>query len=619
MVEAGFAMSKKDYDTGFKYLRRMMGVTAWWRKWFTAGRAIALGYNVMAVDTDVVVLDDWYWRAKQPPLSRYNMLSQSESGFAVNGGFSYIQNASPTGPVAWVFYEAMHRAVRWAEDDSKLMEISDSYRKTRSLEVDDQMLIRDCVYSAASGRPVFSVLLQTFSRDDEAFHAMNTTRHKFEEAIREPLLSRWRFNQTFPVPDQLAANVCEHFREAACPVNSTDGSVTISSATLLMPHSRGEWLPVWGGYPFNSTPGDCTKAYRDAYKELGVPLPPDPEDPSTEAAARATKSELIGLLQVQSFDNGCAGCWAEAGWWDTGRHGWWHRHLLGATQRKVAMGHIWAGLFPGDFQKEMVLMLSGHYNWQVAARVARSKKRAFFANQAFPPSPLPPEAPVVRTVLAFAPGVIHAGMSKQEFVLAAQGLAQVAVAIGAIAAWPAVPCDSDWALTAEARGRVFKPITHSIPWTYLETFFQVQPFGDSLAELQCEWPGFSRAGCIVEDKNSRGVSRGMLAVEFHHLRNSTGAEPRPEAMLKLSMNATAPRPPPSNTVRQRVPYDVLLKANLGDMLARLRHESMPVFWLDRLVEVPDLVGDAAHTYAAWRKRCPALRYLEIPERDRDRW
>lgn len=52
---------------------------------------MALGYNVMAIDTDVLVLDDWYWRVKQPPLNTYNMLSQAESSGFINGGFSYIQ------------------------------------------------------------------------------------------------------------------------------------------------------------------------------------------------------------------------------------------------------------------------------------------------------------------------------------------------------------------------------------------------------------------------------------------------------------------------------------------------------------------------------------------------
>lgn len=46
---------------------------------------MALGYNVLAVDSDVVVLDDWYWRAKQPPLSNYQLLSQAECPVCING------------------------------------------------------------------------------------------------------------------------------------------------------------------------------------------------------------------------------------------------------------------------------------------------------------------------------------------------------------------------------------------------------------------------------------------------------------------------------------------------------------------------------------------------------
>ena len=81
---------------GWKYFARGAGMTAWWHKWFTAARAVMLGYNVMAIDAvrivgrrrsglgvsscwvvpmpcplsaaplqDIIVLDDWYWRVKQ--------------------------------------------------------------------------------------------------------------------------------------------------------------------------------------------------------------------------------------------------------------------------------------------------------------------------------------------------------------------------------------------------------------------------------------------------------------------------------------------------------------------------------------------------------------------------
>lgn len=35
-----------------------------------------------------------------------------------------------------------------------------------------------------------------------------------------------------------------------------------------------------------------------------------------------------------------------------------------------------------------------------------------------------------------------------------------------------------------------RPIRHSIPWVHINTTDVVQPFGDSLDSLQCEWTGF---------------------------------------------------------------------------------------------------------------------------------
>lgn len=79
-------------------------------------RAVLLGYNVMIIDSDSAPLSDFYWKVKQPPLSKYQMLSQSEGGGSINGGFTYVQNAKSNGPVAWVLFEMVHRTSRFSED-----------------------------------------------------------------------------------------------------------------------------------------------------------------------------------------------------------------------------------------------------------------------------------------------------------------------------------------------------------------------------------------------------------------------------------------------------------------------------------------------------------------------
>jgi hypothetical protein len=54
-------------------------------------------------------------------------------------------------------------------------------------------------------------------------------------------------------------------------------------------------------YPFNSSRGPLTAAFLRLFSDLGVPLPPDPEDsrPQVAAAAAAAPRERFALLQVR--------------------------------------------------------------------------------------------------------------------------------------------------------------------------------------------------------------------------------------------------------------------------------------------------------------------------------
>lgn len=77
-----------------------------------AARAVMLGYNVMAIDTDTIVLGDFYARVKSPPLRAFTMISQSEYSDSINGGFSYIQGAQSNGPTAHLLFSAVYRIAR---------------------------------------------------------------------------------------------------------------------------------------------------------------------------------------------------------------------------------------------------------------------------------------------------------------------------------------------------------------------------------------------------------------------------------------------------------------------------------------------------------------------------
>ncbi|PNH07807.1 hypothetical protein TSOC_005708, partial [Tetrabaena socialis] len=70
---------------------------------------------------------------------------------------------------------------------------------------------------------------------------------------------------------------------------------TMRTAVLYMPHSGGEWPLLLGGNPYAPGVGPRTRAYRQAFMDLGVPLPPNPEDPAHWERAKVTKPEFLAL------------------------------------------------------------------------------------------------------------------------------------------------------------------------------------------------------------------------------------------------------------------------------------------------------------------------------------
>ncbi|DBB03375.1 TPA: hypothetical protein ACH3X3_010747 [Trebouxia sp. C0006] len=88
----------------------------WSLRYRILARSVRLGYNVLMLDTDVMLMDDPYKYLKQPPFKDITVLNQAESPFDPNGGVLYVQNAAPDGPAAFMFAEIVSRPYRWADD-----------------------------------------------------------------------------------------------------------------------------------------------------------------------------------------------------------------------------------------------------------------------------------------------------------------------------------------------------------------------------------------------------------------------------------------------------------------------------------------------------------------------
>ncbi|GIL46235.1 hypothetical protein Vafri_3264 [Volvox africanus] len=80
-------------------------------------RIVRQGYNLLSLDTDVIVFREPYSFLKHPPYGSAHMLvgKSIRGGSMVNTGVMYFQNASRTGPVSWLLSEAVERNLRWME------------------------------------------------------------------------------------------------------------------------------------------------------------------------------------------------------------------------------------------------------------------------------------------------------------------------------------------------------------------------------------------------------------------------------------------------------------------------------------------------------------------------
>ncbi len=80
-------------------------------------RAVRQGYNLLSLDSDVILFREPYVFLKMPPYTEAHMVvgKSIRGGSMVNTGVMYFQNVSRTGPVSWLLTETVERNLRWLE------------------------------------------------------------------------------------------------------------------------------------------------------------------------------------------------------------------------------------------------------------------------------------------------------------------------------------------------------------------------------------------------------------------------------------------------------------------------------------------------------------------------
>ncbi len=141
---------------------------------------------------------------------------------------------------------------------------------------------------------------------------------------------------------------------------------------MVMPHTHGEWPERFGGRWLPEERGPHSLALRtQLLKDApGVPLWPDPEDPSTIDAVSRTPHEKFAFAPP----------WLIFGFLPRGSRGWWlPDDTTGVVNQVIGHAHY---LPPADngIAKLVVRQLHGMYDWD-AARELSPGVGAFFANK----------------------------------------------------------------------------------------------------------------------------------------------------------------------------------------------------------------------------------------------
>jgi len=141
-----------------KYAAGWGGETArlwslWSAKWVLLARLVELRVNVLALDTDMMLIADPYPLLHTPPISHFKLVIVPE-GSRVNLGFIYARGKSvqPAGGVMSVLWDVVRR-LRLFTEDWPLLGRTGS--KTSTAGLWDQGLFTDAICSAVSGEIVY--------------------------------------------------------------------------------------------------------------------------------------------------------------------------------------------------------------------------------------------------------------------------------------------------------------------------------------------------------------------------------------------------------------------------------------------------------------------------------
>ncbi|KAG2500937.1 hypothetical protein HYH03_000762 [Edaphochlamys debaryana] len=491
----GCAWYTQDFPAGFIGHRRLM-----MKRLMLTARTLTLGYSVLSLDTDVVVYRDPYPYFKSPPYDRMHAIvgKAYRQGGLVNTGVTYYQNASRTGPTAWMVAEVVDRNLRWLEHNVSMPHMSTGVslggggggsrgggptvmpHQADTRGCWDQFLFGDVVLSSMVGKLVMYYCARPLSLSSGRAQRQRAGRKKEEE---DGWSGRHRaalgLGEEQTPTDLLMLETTEVQGDKAMEPLVGATFYETQWVNLTIAPDPPPLLPAEPGY---SLPPLLPGGVAEAFKAV---LAADAKfaEAAISSGGGGAEARVDGGVAPPPASRpmerlAYAADWLVGGWVYRGMQGYWDPILTNGKPKQV-FGHLVRAPGPTSVGKDAVRMQYGEYDWELAAVQAGGP-------YPFLGSPDPKELPRVVALLPDLDLTVDTGPDWSNL---ARGLVTVALVTGRRVVWPSVPCSGSDLVQPKPGSRKALPLNANL------RFFSYGPWQPS---LRCVPSNLFHHKCLFE-------------------------------------------------------------------------------------------------------------------------
>jgi hypothetical protein len=484
-----------------------------------AARSLRLGYNIMVLDTDMVVFDDPYKFLKQSPFDKINLMTMGETwpyetNSLLNLGFLYAQNARCDGPVAAILAEVPDRQLRLAEDpDNRLKAM---WMVHQNCGTDEQLLFDDVVYGSVLKAPTHIVSMDVCgvpeAREKPWLNWTAVSKRRAFLAESGSIFTN-SIEQTPPEWKGVVGDSTYMLKRANLSWWHQSGlsvlAINVSTSSSYL--QSDQWPLEYGGQLLPSSRGPLSSAFQSLLaNESACPLWPDPSSPTSLKQVRAQDAPVETFAIAPHF--------LVASFQARGILGLWGQH---EERPRQVLGHIHQTPCDSWIGKRTIGQMLGHYNWTLSRQLRGNQ--LYFASSDLVPRP---------KVVVFAPclklGKFVTTLEDYKAIL--RGLIAVALLMDRAFVIPDLPCSLPFISKSQRRDHWTLPLNNwTLPldnWTLpLDLHHGFMSRGSLKSNIKCSWQKFFMGGCMA------GPVLSLAPWEFEEYSRQLG-------MVELNANNT---------------------------------------------------------------------------------